>query len=110
MNKKLLQAIKKGNTHYFYTSWTWRTKRKEILERDSKECQLCKREGKVTTGTKDKSLVVHHIKELKDRPDLALTDKNLLTVCKDCHENVCHPNRLGNYQEKKRFMNEERWE
>lgn len=110
MNKKLLQAIREGNTHYFYTSWTWRVKRKEILERDNKECQLCKREGNITVGTKDKSLVVHHIKELKDRPDLALTDSNLLTVCRDCHENICHPNRLGEHQERKGFMNEERWE
>lgn len=110
MYKKLLQAIREGNTHYFYTSRTWRRKRKEILERDNNECQICKANGKVTVGTKEEPLIVHHIKELKDRPDLALTDGNLLTVCNDCHENVCHPKRLGEYQERKRFMNEERWE
>lgn len=110
MNEKLYNEIKKGNTHYFYTSWAWVNKRKEILERDNRECQICKSNGNVTAGTKDNPLIVHHIKELKTRPDLALTDNNLLTVCNNCHENVCHPNRLGKYQERKRFMNEERWE
>lgn len=110
MIKKLIEGIKKGNTHYFYTSRTWRRKRKEIIKRDNNECQICKANGKAATGTKEEPLIVHHIKELKDRPDLCLTDSNLLTVCNDCHENVCHPKRLGKYQEKKGFTNEERWE
>ena len=110
MNKKLYDAIVDGNVHYFYTSWPWKIKRKQILERDNRECQICKQDGKVTAGTGDNSLIVHHVQELKTRPDLALTDSNLLTVCNDCHENVCHPNRLGKYQERKSFMNEERWE
>lgn len=113
MNKKLLQAIRKGNTHYFYTSWAWRKKRKQILERDNNECQICKQNGKVTVGTKDDPLVVHHIKELKEHPELALTDKNLLSVCNNCHENVCHPDRLGEYKEKKNKIGieiPERWE
>lgn len=110
MNERLLREIKKGNVSYFYTSRTWRRKRKEILDRDNNECQLCKMNGKVITALPGKSLVVHHIKELKDFPMLGLQDDNLLTVCKDCHENVCHPGRLGEYQEKKSFTNEERWE
>ncbi len=108
--RKLIQAIKKGNVSYFYTSRAWRRKRKEIIDRDNNECRICREEGRVTTETKEDPLIVHHIKELKDRPDLCLTDENLLTVCNDCHENVCHPNRLGEYQEKKGFTNEERWE
>lgn len=110
MIKKLIKEIGKGNTSYFYTSRTWRRKRKEILDRDNNECQICKEDGRVTTGTKEDPLIVHHIKELKNRPDLCLTDSNLLTVCDYCHETVCHPKRLGEYQEKKRFTNEERWE
>ncbi len=110
MDKKLIQAIREGNVHYFYTSRTWRKKRKDIIIRDNNECQICKREGRVTAGTKEEPLIVHHIKELKDRSDLALTDSNLLTVCNDCHETVCHPKRLGEYQERKRFINDERWE
>lgn len=109
MDKKLLQAIKKGNVHYFYTSWTWRNKRKAILARDNNECQICKQNGKVTVGTEDNPLIVHHIKELKVHPELALVDSNLLTVCNNCHENVCHPDRLGEYKKKKTFVNQERW-
>lgn len=84
MNKKLLQAIKKGNTHYFYTSWTWRKKRKEILIRDNFECQECKDKGKVS-----KAHTVHHIKELKDYPELGLDNDNLISVCNSCH-NIIH--------------------
>ena len=110
MNKRIYNELKKGNTKYFYTSRTWRRKRKDILDRDGNECQLCKREGRVTAGTPEEPLIVHHIKELKDYPELALVDENLLTVCDNCHETVCHPKRLGKYQARKRFINEERWE
>ena len=108
MNKKLYNEILKGNTHYFYTSRTWRRKRKLIIDRDKNECQICKREGRVTVGTKEEPLIVHHIKELKEHPELALMDINLLTVCDSCHEVVCHPNRLENI-ERVKVMNEERW-
>lgn len=110
MNKKLLQETKKGNTHYFYTSWTWRKKRKEILIRDNNECQLCKQDGKVTVGTKEEPLIVHHIKELKQHPELALANENLISVCNNCHENVCHPDRLGEYKKIKTVVDiPERW-
>lgn len=113
MNKKLLKAIRDGNVHYFYTSRTWRRKRQYILDSHNNECQICKAEGKVTVATEGSSLIVHHIKELKDRPDLALADNNLLTVCNHCHESVCHPDRLGNKdkeKEKKVIDIPERWE
>ena len=110
MNKKLLQAIRKGNTHYFYTSWTWRKKRKQILIRDNNECQICKQNGKVTVGTKDDPLIVHHIKELKQYPELALVDENLLSVCNNCHESICHPDRLEEYKNTKTVIDiPERW-
>lgn len=107
---RLYDEITKGNVSYFYTSRTWRRKRKEIINRDNNECQICKRNGRVTVGTKEEPLIVHHIKELKCHPELAMVNSNLLSVCNDCHENECHPNRLGEYQERKGFVNEERWE
>lgn len=109
MNKKLYNEILKGNTHYFYTSRAWRRKRTEIIDRDNNECQMCRCNGKVKVGTKEDPLIVHHKEELKCRPDLALTDENLLSVCRDCHENACHPDRFGEYKENKKFINEERW-
>ena len=103
MNKKLLQAIKEGNTHYFYTSRTWRKKRLEILDRDNNECQKCKKRGEVSKAT-----CVHHKKHLKDRPDLALEDNNLESLCDTCH-NEEHPEKLNNPKPKRKFVNEERW-
>lgn len=109
MTDKLQNEISKGNVSYFYTSRTWRNKRKEIIKRDNNECQICKQNGKVTVGTKEEPLIVHHIKELKKYPNLAMVDSNLTSVCNDCHESECHPDRLGEYKERKGFSNAERW-
>lgn len=78
----------------FYNSQAWRKKRKDIKKRDNNECQWCKKEGRVTidTGTlnrngrKKNALIVHHIKERLEHPELALDDDNLVTVCFKCHE------------------------
>ena len=72
----------------FYKTGVWARKRVEILERDNHECQRCKDAGGYSKGN-----VVHHIKHLDDRPDLALEDDNLMTVCEACH-NALHPERL----------------
>lgn len=106
MDKKLLKAIIKGNVHYFYTSRTWRRKRKSILDRDNNECQMCKRKGRFSKAT-----CVHHMRRLKDRPDLALIDDNLESLCDSCH-NKEHPEKLEKMawkENKKTFVNAERW-
>lgn len=63
--------------------------------RDNYECQECKRQGRVTIDTYEYSesakrkkikLVVDHIKELEDHPDLALDEENLETKCVRCHD------------------------
>lgn len=69
----------------FYDSTKWRTKRKEVLQRDNYECQLCKYQGKYKEGQ-----AVHHVKHLKQREDLSLTETNLVTLCLSCHNKV-HP-------------------
>ena len=109
MTDKLLNEITKSNTSYFYTSRTWRRKRRDIIQRDNNECQICKRSGRVTVGTKEDPLIVHHIKELRQHPTLALADTNLISVCNNCHESVCHPDRLAEFKKKNRFDNKERW-
>ncbi len=88
----------------FYKSPEWAAKRREVLERDRHECQRCKEQGGYSRGN-----TVHHLKHLDARPDLALADDNLLTVCEACH-NVLHPERLTPPQQSK--MQEkfpERW-
>jgi len=99
----------------FYNSWPWKKLRKAIKERDNNECQECKRQGKITIDTNEYSerakrkkiqLVVDHIKELEDHPDLALESANLITLCVDCH-NKKH----GRYFEWKenKWAHDEKW-
>lgn len=94
--------IKKDNLKKFYDSALWKHKRNEIRQRDNYECQECKRKGKYSRAQN-----VHHLKEVKDRPDLALTDDNLECVCIRCH-NAVHDKRLKN-DKRKPFVNVERW-
>lgn len=75
-------------TRRFYRSPEWRAKRQEILQRDNGECQQCKREGKFSPAN-----TVHHIEPLLDRPDLALEDDNLESLCPACH-NREHPEKF----------------
>lgn len=63
--------------------------------------------------------MVHHVNHVKRRPELALDmfyldsdgqrKRNLISVCRWCHENVCHPERLRK-ETKPRFTTEERWD
>lgn len=110
----VLFLVREGREHEFYCSTAWRRKREEILERDRHECQICKSRGKYR-----KADLVHHVMHLKDRPELALSDtyldeegkerRQLISVCKECHETVCHPERMRK-NEKEKFKTEERWD
>lgn len=104
----------------FYSSYTWRKLRKQIKERDNCECQECKRNGLVFVDTfemnksgkrKKIKLIVHHIKELVDYPELALEVDNLETLCVNCH-NKLH-NRYFKFVpwtiKRNRFADDERW-
>lgn len=98
----------------FYDSKAWKIKREEVKQRDNYECQECKRQGRVTIDTNEFSesanrkkiqLVVDHIKELENYPELALEDENLETLCVRCH-NIKH-DRAFEYKEPR--WNDERW-
>jgi len=93
----------------FYNSRDWKAKRQEILEHDHYECQMCKAEGRVTTGD-HATLEVDHIKELERHPELALDNDNLRTLCKQCH-NKRHKRGFKYRQTKKQHKwNDERWD
>lgn len=102
MRKEILEAIKNGDVERFYKSFEWIGKRKNIIKRDNRECQMCKEEGRY-----HRAECVHHIKHLRDRPDLALVDSNLVSLCYTCH-NIVHPEKL-NIKVKKKFKNVEKW-
>lgn len=96
----------------FYTSKEWRKLRNKVLIDDKWECQICKTKGVYTRANH-----VHHIFHREKYPEYALSKyvtmpdgkvvRNLISVCKNCHETVCHPERLRH--NKKIPLNEERW-
>ena len=70
-SKELVSWIKEliegNNLKKFYNSKTiWRPVRSEALKRDNYECQECKKLGKYSEAT-----TVHHIKHLKEYPELS---------------------------------------
>jgi len=86
----------------FYNTKEWKHKRQEILRRDHHECQRCRTvHHRLTTAN-----TVHHIEHLDKRPDLALTDSNLTSLCYGCHNEV-HPEKMLKPTEKK--WNDEKW-
>lgn len=56
-------------------SRAWRAKRIAILQRDGYTCQYCGQPADT----------VDHILSVKDHPDQALSDLNLLAACKQCN-------------------------
>lgn len=118
MNQRFLQKLQEwiasGNVHRFYLTGEWKEKSKEVLDIDRNECQIHKERGRFRRAE-----LVHHEKHVKKFPELALdiyyTDsdgqrkRNLRSVCKECHEYVCHPERLKK-KSKPRFTTEERWD
>ena len=97
----------------FYNSQPWRNLRREVLEADNNECQICKAAGKYKKATH-----VHHVNHVTKRPELAMSklytdrygklQRNLISVCKGCHETVCHPEKQA-WREKPEPLTEERW-
>lgn len=99
------KLIREDNIHAFYISKSWIELRSKVLKEQNNECQICKERGKYK-----RARTVHHIKHIKNRPDLALTRSNLLCVCEACH-NELHPEKFEKYifKTKKSELNEERW-
>lgn len=97
--KWLCALIASGDVHPFYCSSQWVRLSHKVLDMDKHECQLCKERGRYRRAE-----LVHHVNHVRRAPKLALdiwyTDadgnrqRNLISVCKDCHETVCHPERL----------------
>lgn len=98
----LLELIRTGQLVKFYKSREWRDLREDALRRDNYECQKHKARGKY-----HRAECVHHIKEVKPFPHLALTLSNLMSLCNVCHNEI--HDRVGQRYRKDRFVNEERW-
>lgn len=106
------QLIKENKLERFYQSDEWKELRQSVLEDMHNECQECLKKGNYT-----RAVCVHHVNEVRHRPDLALSryytdsngqrQQNLVPLCNTCH-NVVH-DKLGEWQKKDKFSNEERW-
>lgn len=86
---RCLALYLRGDRLDFYTSKAWGHKREKILRRDGYMCRECRRYGRNRAAT-----TVHHIVPYEERPDLALTDNNLISLCAACH-NKKHPEKGG---------------
>lgn len=106
----LQQLISDGREATWYNSGAWQHMREQVLRLDHYECQLCKARGKYSRAE-----IVHHVKHLKDRPDLALSiwdgkERQLISVCRACHEEL-HPERAWKPRKSgKNPVTDERWD
>ena len=106
------QLIADDRLILFYTSKEWTELRQEVLQENHYECQECLKRGRYTRAD-----CVHHINEVRKVPSLALSkyytdsegnrQKQLVPLCNTCH-NIVH-DKLGEWQRKDKFQNEERW-
>ena len=102
----LLQA---GREDLFYHWPEWKALRAEVLRLDHGECQLCKAKGRYRPAR-----IVHHVRHLRDRPDLSLSlfdgeKRQLVSVCKRCHEEQ-HPESTRHTQTLCPPVTVERWD
>lgn len=92
------KLIQSDNIKAFYNCALWKKLRLEILREQNHECQMCK-----ANGIYEGAVTVHHIKHVKDNPELALTKENLMALCKECHYQIHHTIIW------KKQLNEEKW-
>lgn len=99
--------IQRNEIDKFYKTTIWKKLREKVLDINNYDCQHCKSKGRA-----NKANTVHHIKHLKEHPELALDENNLMAVCKECH-NELHPEKhysfMRHRSSKKKFINEELW-
>ena len=108
---ELAALLSAGQEYKFYSWPEWRGLRAEVLRLDHYECQHCKAAGRYSRG-----YIVHHVKHLRERPDLALSvvdpdtgARQLETLCKHCHE-LEHPESQRQFQPQAPPITAERWD
>lgn len=106
----LTALLASGKENIWYNSGDWQAVR-DAVKRIDHECIICKAVGKHSA-----TRYVHHVKHLRDRPDLALSiydpdtgDRQLICVCKQCHE-LLHPESQRQYRPSKTPVTAERWD
>lgn len=110
--RQLIQLIRAGLEEKFYDWSEWDHVRNNVMRLDHCECQRCR----VVHHRYRAAVLVHHVKHLKDRPDLALSvfdpdtgERQLISLCRGCHEEV-HPERQWRKVVKRDYVTKERWD
>ena len=85
------REIAKGKANQFYKSADWLDVRKYVLQRDKYICQYYagkfEQYGHKTNQIKlVRANTVHHIRPLKEYPDLCLDPNNLVSLSHEAHE------------------------
>jgi len=108
--QELKEIIKSQNPNRFYYTKEWKAVRLLALKRDHYNCKRCSGEWDSHIPIKrvayKEAKYVHHIKALKDHPELCITLENLVSLCFSCHEIVEERNKL---YEHKVPLTQERW-
>lgn len=105
----ILSLIAQDNIAAFYHSPQWYRFKRDILRKHPHRCYLCERKQPARLallrmpwekpkGPDDKRpvAIVHHVNEVRQRPDLALSEydeagrPNVIVICPACHWNEHH--------------------
>ena len=89
----------------FYGTDVWQRARGRALERDLWRCVWCRKAGRYTIDRRGRRIpvpatLVHHIKPLKEYPELALELCNLVSLCDKCHDEA-HPEKFAKKKKEK---------
>lgn len=109
--------IARGNIDKFYKSTDWKDMREQILMRDKYVCQFFKGSFEQYGHTPNqislmRANTVHHIKPIKEYPELCLDSNNLISLSHDAHEIIeGRADRLKDWNEKQKKppLTKERW-
>lgn len=109
----------------FYKTPEWIQLKTQVLMDNHYECRICRSKGIVTRydegedGTRRRLSTVHHVKEVRKHPELALEryyydragnrHENLIPVCKACHNALHNRTFDGRARAGKKFTTPERW-
>ena len=107
------EEILKGNTDKFYHSTDFDIAREAVLKRDKGKCQffLGKWNDGIHFPNKIKIIdanTVHHIKPIKERPDLALDIDNMVSLSFEAHE-IIEERQRWSWRKKKKPITKEMW-
>jgi 5-methylcytosine-specific restriction endonuclease McrA len=99
--EQIRTLIREDRVAEFYNSRGWRNLADEVIVANHGECQMCKDSHILTRAT-----LVHHVKPLREHPELAYDRSNLMPLCHDCHERI---HNRGIYANLGKFTNVEKW-